>query len=94
MRTEEELKELAKRVITNEVFMASDEESISNAFMLLVSLGAEFPAGTVALYEEYSKALPRGINGYPMFSSCGYLSKEEFKIFIEHYKKYNELLNS
>ncbi|PGP20977.1 hypothetical protein COA01_15680 [Bacillus cereus] len=94
MRTEEELKELAKRVIKNEVFMASNEESISNAFMLLVSLGAEFPPGTVALYEEYSKALPRSINGFPMFSSCGCLSKEEFDIFVEYYTKFNELLNS
>lgn len=92
MKTDEELKELAKRTIKNEIFVAANKESIENAFMMILALGAEFPDDTVALYEEYSKAGPRSLNGYPMFMSCGALSKDEFEIFVKYYKQYEELL--
>jgi hypothetical protein len=42
------------------------------------------------LYEYNDKAGPRGINGYPMFTSCNIVSKADTKKFLEVYKKYEE----
>ena len=43
------------------------------------------------IYEEFSKAGPRGINGYPTFVSCKIVSIEDTKKFIEMYKKYEKV---
>lgn len=43
------------------------------------------------LYESYDKALPRGINGYPMFMSCNIVSIEDTKRFREMYGKYEKM---
>jgi hypothetical protein len=43
------------------------------------------------LYENYSEAGPRGINGYPMFFSVKIASIEETKRFREMYGKYETM---
>lgn len=95
MKTETQLKELAKRVVRNEVYLAVSKEEIESSFMTLLVFAGEntFPKDTVALYEEYSKASPTSINGYPVFMSCGILTKDEFAIFHKHYQRYNEFMN-
>lgn len=40
------------------------------------------------IYEDMDKALPMGVNGYPMFISCKILNKTDSKRFIEIYKSY------
>lgn len=42
------------------------------------------------LYEEFNKAGPRSINGYPMFLSCKIVSIEDTKKFYDMYVKYEE----
>lgn len=51
----------------------------------------EFFKNIGMLYEDYSKAGPRGINGYPMFMSCKIVSVEDTGKFVEMYKKYEEM---
>ena len=43
------------------------------------------------LYEEYSKAGPRGINGMPTFFSCKIVSIEDTKRFHEMYTAYCDM---
>jgi hypothetical protein len=43
------------------------------------------------LYEDYSKALPMGVNGYPMFFSVNIASIEEAKRFRDMYGKYETM---
>ena len=43
------------------------------------------------LYESYDKALPTGINGYPIFGSCGFMSKKDSSRFLECYGKYEKV---
>lgn len=40
------------------------------------------------IYEDMDKALPRTVNGYPMFFSCKILNKKDSIRFIEIYKSY------
>ena len=51
----------------------------------------EFLDDVGMIYESNDKALPRGINGYPMFSSCGFLSKSDASRFLEVYGKYEKI---
>jgi hypothetical protein len=43
------------------------------------------------LYEYLDEAGPMGINGFPMFYSCGILSKKDTERMWEFYEKYKEL---
>jgi hypothetical protein len=43
------------------------------------------------LYEYYSEAGPRGVNGYPIFYSCKIVTIEDTKKFIDMYNKYIEM---
>jgi len=43
------------------------------------------------LYESMDKAAPRGINGFPMFFSCGILNKKDTERMFVFYEKYKEL---
>ena len=73
--SEDELKELARNVVTNVVFITNTLEGIQNSFGMVLMLippggGAEsYMAKTGALYEEWSKQAPRSVNGRPQFFS-------------------------
>ncbi len=43
------------------------------------------------IYEYYDKAMPMGINGYPIFGSCRFLSKEDTEKMFEFYDKYCDM---
>jgi hypothetical protein len=43
------------------------------------------------IYEDYSKAGPLSVNGYPMFMSCKIVSIEDTERFLEKYKKYEKM---
>lgn len=43
------------------------------------------------IYEDYSKAGPRSMNGYPMFMSCQLVSIDDTKRFREMYGKYEKM---
>jgi hypothetical protein len=50
---------------------------------------AEWVKDAGIIYEYISAAGPRSINGYPMFTSCRKLNKEDTQTMIKYY---NELL--
>ena len=43
------------------------------------------------IYEYNDQAGPRGINGYPMFMSCRYLSKKDTNTMFDIYTEYKTL---
>lgn len=57
-----------------------DETPLRNAYMEDIGM----------IYEYNEKALPRSINGYPIFMSCNIVSKADTKKFLEVYKKYED----
>lgn len=96
MKTEQEIKLLVKEVYENTVFLATSKEAFDCAFSMILLFATKdtFPEDTVALYEYNSKAGPRSMNGYPMFMSCGYLTKDEWEIFSQYYEQYKDLVGS
>jgi len=79
----EELDDLAKKIVTNVVYIANSEEAVRCSFGMLIAFLNEdvLPKPEVekigAMWEEWSKAGPRSINGYPFFFSGHLLHKDD-----------------
>lgn len=79
-KTDEELNDLAKSVALGQVFITNNEDGIRNAFggLLIFSDFTEEEAQQIgAMYEEYAKAGPRSINGYPFFFSASFVHVDD-----------------
>jgi hypothetical protein len=85
--SEERLKQLAIDSLNGQVFGTwmipeQDANLISSIFMVValmddISRKELRRDGIVHLYEEWAKAGPRSINGYPMFMSAGMLNADD-----------------
>lgn len=84
--TPEELDDLSDRIISDEVYIANDAKGIEDSFMLVLSaanLEESYIDNIGALYEELSKAGPRGVNGRPFFTSARFLHKKDLGPLID-----------
>jgi hypothetical protein len=91
-RSDEELRDLAKRVYDGRVFMLTDPEKIRLAFPIIMFMSSEdheelAKADVVAVY-EHEEDLPRvgrSVNGMPMCLSCRFLDREDYeKLCVLH----------
>lgn len=92
--TEEELKQFVLGVADGRIFLGSfaPEDLVGSIFMPLF-LGAleGIPLESLGMVWEYNnKALPRCINGYPMFTSCRMMHKDDWKRAFEAINKEKE----
>ena len=95
MKTDKELRQLARRIVQGEVFMANNPEIIQLSFMVLSLVDPkDLPDDIGSVYEEMSKAGPRSVNGYPCFFSCQILSVAETKLTINYIKEFEELMKT
>lgn len=98
--TEEEIKEIAKRAITNEICFACTEESINDHFGLFISLWSdeqveELNKNNIAsVWEEYSKSSPRAINGKAIFFSGHFLTEEQTKGVIKEIQRIQKAMEA
>lgn len=84
-KTDEEIAALAKRVYRNEVFVSwqvDRPQDLPMVFMILHFLDKATADQLVAdniqfFYEDYREAGPGSVNGYPIFFSANYLSKDD-----------------
>ena len=101
MKTDEELKKIAKDLIKEKIFTdrhCQDPEDIRKVFMLLSLMNKEqlqdFQDKKPAFIFEYlDKANPRAINGMPSFFSMQYLNEEETEKMISYYNLYKTALD-
>lgn len=101
MRSDEELKTIAKDIKGNLIFRSAyvslgDQSLMSMIFMPLALMGPkeskqivkDLKSGKVAeFYEYYDKAGPRAINGYPIFVSFYTLGRDEVEKVNEYIKR-------
>lgn len=104
-RSDEELKQIAKDMHGNLIFTSAQiaqhefQHMMGMVFAPIMfmeqkdreELAAKKP---YVFYEYLNKALPRGVNGYPMFMSMGFLTKEEWDFVWEKYQKIEEAMNA
>lgn len=97
-KTLEELKQIAMDIYDQKVFIDRycRPEEIGMVFMPII-LGCfkdqdkEYLEDIGLIYEYYSEAGPRGINGKPTFTSLKLLSKGDTNIMFDYYNEYKEL---
>lgn len=91
-----ELKALARRIITNEIYVAWSQEALELSFGAMLALAGSSlkeDMGRIGLiYEEYNRAAPRSVNGYPMFFSMRLLHVNDVKYLREHLIRMQEAL--
>lgn len=99
-KTDAELKDLAMAIVKNEVFTnchLDTPSDISIVFMPL-AFGLNLPEEDLndvgMVYEYNSKAGPRSVNGYPVFTSLNLLNKADFKKVNEKINEINQALSS
>lgn len=101
MRTDDELKQLARdlhagRIFTDQHLRPGEDPAIlTRIFMPLLFMNSEqwsaFKESDPAVIFEYlSEAGPREINGYPIFMSFKSLGQEEWAAIGGYYKKLKE----
>lgn len=93
--TDDEVKTLARRYVTKEIFVTNNPESLRTAFGAIIMFSnwnEEFVEQIGALWEEYSKAGPRSINGLPFFTSCHILPAANLQQFIDYVAEMYEAL--
>lgn len=80
-KTDDELKELARDILTDRVFTDGHVENgydCFTGFMLFCTSVKITNAGELGMiYEYYSKAAPRSCNGRPIFFSHNFLRKDQ-----------------
>jgi hypothetical protein len=99
MKTDEQLKQLAKDIHTGLVFTNNhippeDTMMLGAVFMPLVMMNDEQQKDFTdkqpgMVYEYLDKAGPRSMNGYPMFMSLQFITVEEYekvRAFYEEFK--------
>ena len=89
MRAKKELKKLAEDIFDGRVFgtweiRKGEEHLIPMIFMVVLLAPEKIPKDTAHLFEYIENALPRGVNGKPMFMSCRILTKKELPIVQEN----------
>ena len=95
--TEAEVKDLALRIFRGEVFTSSqvrkeDWELLRIIFMPLGMMEDKDIArlskqGAVLLYADMEEAMPRSINGYPIFPSFSWINKEDAEKVTQKFKQ-------
>ena len=96
-KTDQELKQLAMGILAGTVFTdrhvpKQDQKLVSSIFMPLIFMDEKSHKDFTEqqpglLYEDLNKAGPRGVNGYPIFSSMRFLTQEETERLDGFYKE-------
>jgi len=84
-RTREEISELARDAVTNQVFVTNDERAIRSAFYMMLAICNMTEAATKkvgALIGYNDTIVPRmGMNGYPIYAKIGFLHRHDLSAY-------------
>lgn len=102
-RTEEELENLAYKIVNDEIFITNDPDELKIAFGFILGMTTrEFEthenwkrySSTIgAVYEEYNKASPKMVNNVPVFFSANLVHKDDLEILLEIIDDYEEKID-
>jgi len=101
-RPEEELKQLARDLQAGHIFTDRhmsewDRKNIGMVFMVIMFMDQKdfyIPESIGMIYEYMSKAMPRGINGMPTFTSVHFLNVDDTNYVLNKAKEIDEMLKN
>lgn len=83
-RSPKEITELAREVVLGQRLVTNDPDALQYGFSLLL-MGMKIPRSVAdqigAVIGNMDSVLPRSLNGWPMFTSCGFLHVEDVPAF-------------
>lgn len=96
---EDDLRELARRVVTNEVYVAWTPEMMEYSFGAMLrlagpSLAEEDVLSIGLVYDDMANAGERAINGYPMFLSMKLMHKDDVETFVDLCRRIDEAMRN
>ena len=107
-KTKQDLNELAIQIVRGEIHIANGGDGLQHSFGFILALAAgmkprdargrfarrrQSDVETIgAVYEEMHRALPRGINGYPMFMSCKFVHVNDLGPLMDLVERKQEAL--
>lgn len=81
-KTAQEIRELAADIVQRKVFVTNDPDAIRCAFYVILAF-ISFTKAAVpkvgALIGDMSETLDRSMNGYPIFTTVGFLHVEDLE---------------
>jgi hypothetical protein len=100
-----ELSKLAKDIAMDKVFCSffvpeTQQENLLGMIFMPILFGAtkDYSKEEIDdigfIYEYYDKAGPRGINGYPIFFSCGFVGKNDARKIRDKVIKIKKMIES
>jgi hypothetical protein len=98
----EDLKQIARDLQAGHIFTdrhmnEHDRRNVGMVFMVLMFMDAKdqyIPESIGMVYEYMSKAMPRSINGMPMFTSMHYLNIEDTNYVFQKAREIEEMLKN
>lgn len=91
----EEIKNLARRIVQNEIYIPHSEEAMECSFGAMLKLmdWTDYDTSKIGLiYEEIHKAGPMAVNGFPMFLSMRLIHCDDTPELFEHVTRMMEAL--
>lgn len=103
--TDEQVVEVAQGLIANKYFLSTQIPEFQQrqlmhmvffplSFMKKKDLNDMVTNDVVCLFEETKLAMPRSINGLPMFPSCRQMTREDYNRVMETERKLREAMNA
>lgn len=95
--TNAQIKDLARRIVTNQTYLAMSDQELDLSFGFILKMAAaDLKESEIqtwgAVYEDYSQALPRSVNGHPMFFSCRILHVNDVPRLFDEINRMEEAL--
>lgn len=92
MKSDKELRKIAKDIYNGLAYLSGDEKEIERAFpILLFAKESELPEDIGSLYEYYEKASPLGTESKPIFFSANFLTVKETQKIAFYLKEMSAL---
>ena len=100
-----EISKLAKDIAMDKVFCSffvpeTEQKNLLGMIFMPILFGAtkDYSEEEIKdigfIYEYYDKAGPRGINGYPIFFSCGFVSKTDARKILDKVVKIKKMIEN
>ena len=89
-QSHEELTTLARRIIQNEIWIATDPQVVKDSFLMAALVGV--PRHTGAVWAPLADAGPMAVNGLPVFFSANYVNFDDMEFLVAEVHRFAKVL--
>ena len=90
LMSHEEITALARQIIQNEIWMATDPQVVKNSFLMASLVGVPYMTG--AVWAPLADAGPMSVNGLPVFFTAHYVHFEDMQFLVSEVRRFADAL--